>query len=309
MDPQGNEWNLLSLKIMKTTLRAKGLLRWPKKIWCTSLFPCPKRWTILHAKAAVEKGWKKLETIPAWQLGKVKSKKEVILEAQRDKNIVHFATLMDMCHLNNAELEKITKRKKTKAESCSEDGSGANAGFTEQGSSASQMTAAKIRVVIARLPGCDGQAADAVSAYTRENWRTLPDCSKYRSQNVQTYGYVFHDINGQTPAQTLKILWCFLNEICTDTHLLGNCGKDSSRKFCWSLDEKKDQIGNVCLFIENKYYFCQKLWMTSKWLERSRIWLPCGRNWKKRKVDLDEPTSFLDHVNWDALNVNANLMK
>ena len=31
----------------------------------------------------------------------------------------------------------------------------------------SQMTAATIMDVIARLPGCDGQAADAVAAKTR----------------------------------------------------------------------------------------------------------------------------------------------
>ena len=35
----------------------------------------------------------------ALQLEKVKSKKEVILEAHRDKNKVHFATMMDICHL------------------------------------------------------------------------------------------------------------------------------------------------------------------------------------------------------------------
>ena len=39
--------------------------------------------------------------------------------------------------------------------------------FTQQGSSASQMTAAKVMDIISRLPGCDGQAADAVSAYTQ----------------------------------------------------------------------------------------------------------------------------------------------
>ena len=39
--------------------------------------------------------------------------------------------------------------------------------FTEQGSSASQMTAAKVMDIITRLPGCAGQAADAVSAYTK----------------------------------------------------------------------------------------------------------------------------------------------
>ena len=47
------------------------------------------------------------------------------------------------------------------------DDSGAYAVFTEHGSSASQMTAAKIMDVIARLPDCDGQAADAISAYAQ----------------------------------------------------------------------------------------------------------------------------------------------
>ena len=44
------------------------------------------------------------------------------------------------------------------------DDSGSYAVFTEQRSSASQMTAAKVMNIISRLPGCDGQAADAVSA-------------------------------------------------------------------------------------------------------------------------------------------------
>ena len=44
--------------------------------------------------------------------------------------------------------------------------SGSCAVFTEQGSSTSQMTAAKVMDVIARLPDCTKQAADAVSAYT-----------------------------------------------------------------------------------------------------------------------------------------------
>ena len=47
------------------------------------------------------------------------------------------------------------------------DDSGSYAVFTEQGSSASQMTAAKVMDIISRLPGCAGQAADAVPAYTQ----------------------------------------------------------------------------------------------------------------------------------------------
>ena len=76
---------------------------------------------------------------------KVKSKKEVILEAQRDKKKVHFATLMDTCHLKNAELELQLHKYKGRVVLRGDivrDQSGAYAVFTEQGSSASQMTAA-----------------------------------------------------------------------------------------------------------------------------------------------------------------------
>ena len=52
--------------------------------------------------------------------------------------------------------------------------SGVDAVFTEQGSSASQMTAAQVMDVIARLPDCDGQAADAVSAYSQVNLKDAP---------------------------------------------------------------------------------------------------------------------------------------
>ena len=55
------------------------------------------------------------------------------------------------------------------------DDSGSYAVFTEQGSSASQMTAAKIMDIIPRVPGCSGQVADAVSAYTQVN---MEDASK-----------------------------------------------------------------------------------------------------------------------------------
>ena len=53
------------------------------------------------------------------------------------------------------------------------DDSGSYAVFTEQGSSVSQMTAAKIMAIISRLLGCDGQAADAVSVYTQVKMEIL----------------------------------------------------------------------------------------------------------------------------------------
>ena len=40
--------------------------------------------------------------------------------------------------------------------------------------------------VLARLPGCEGQAADAVSAHTQVKLRMLQNCSKFQSQSVRT---------------------------------------------------------------------------------------------------------------------------
>ena len=104
---------------------------------------------ISDAKAVVGKEWKKLETIPAWQLDKAKSNKEVILEAQRDKMKVHFAASLNICHLKNAELEpqfqKFQGRIVLGGDNVKDD-SGASAVSAEQGSSASQ-TAKRVDVL------------------------------------------------------------------------------------------------------------------------------------------------------------------
>ena len=97
-------------------------------------------------------------------------KKEVIDEARTSGATVHFASLMDICHLKNAELE--AKHQKYKGRvvlrgDIVKDDSGSYAIFAEQRSSASQMTAAKVMDIISRMPRCAGQAADAVSAYTQ----------------------------------------------------------------------------------------------------------------------------------------------
>ena len=55
---------------------------------------------------------------------------------------------------------------------------GSCAVFTEQGSSASQMTAAKVMDIISRLPGCVGQATDAVSAFSHVQMEDAPKLLK-----------------------------------------------------------------------------------------------------------------------------------
>ena len=88
---------------------------------------------------------------------------------------------MDLCHLKNSELEpqcqKFKGRVVLRGDTVKDD-SGSYAVFTEQGSSASQMTAAKVMDIISRLPGCAGQAADAVSAYTQVKMEDAPKMLK-----------------------------------------------------------------------------------------------------------------------------------
>ena len=146
------------------------------------------------AKAAVDKQWEKLEKIPAWDLTNFRNKSEVIDEARTKGRKVHFASLMDICHLKNAEME--AKHQKYKGQvvlrgDIVKDDSGAYAVITEQGSSASQMTAAKIMDVIARLPGCDGQAADAVSACTQVKLEETPAVLSL-GKLCEDHGYTYH---------------------------------------------------------------------------------------------------------------------
>ena len=63
------------------------------------------------AKAAVDKEWEKFEKISAWNLTKVD-------EARTKGTRVHLASLMDICHLYNADLE--AKQENIKVELYSE---------------------------------------------------------------------------------------------------------------------------------------------------------------------------------------------
>ena len=68
--------------------------------------PMPQAMKIPAAKAAVVKECEKLEKIPAWDLTKLRSKKEVVDEARTKGAKVHFASLTDICHFKNAQLER-----------------------------------------------------------------------------------------------------------------------------------------------------------------------------------------------------------
>ena len=71
----------------------------------------------------------------------------MIDEARNKGRKVHFASLIDLCHLKNSELEPQFQKYKGKVVfrgDIVKDDSGSYAILTEQGSSASQMTSAKV---------------------------------------------------------------------------------------------------------------------------------------------------------------------
>ena len=88
---------------------------------------------------------------------------------------------MDVCHLKNSELEPKFQKNKGRVElrgDIVKDDSGSHAVFTEQRSSASLMTAAKVMDVIARLRRCARQAADAVYVFAQVKMEDAPSLLK-----------------------------------------------------------------------------------------------------------------------------------
>ena len=137
--PQECEWENLYQIIGKgdTSLQHYNLVH--------KFIPMPQAMKLPTAKAAVDKEWENIDKIPAWDLTKVRSKSEVIDKARTNGAKVHFASLMDICHLKNAELE--AKHQKYKGRvvlrgDIVKDYSWSYAVFTEPGSPspASQVT-------------------------------------------------------------------------------------------------------------------------------------------------------------------------
>ena len=260
--------------------------------------PMPQAMKIPAAKAAVDKEWEKLEKIPAWDKTKVRNKSEVIEEARTKGVKVHFASLMDICHLKNAELE--AKHQKYKGRvvlrgDIVKDDSGSYSVFTEQESSASQLTAAKVMDIISRLPGCDGQAADAVSAYTQVKMEDAHKLLKFPNRNVHIFGYVYHNTNAQNHGPVWKTQSFLLNEIGM-VILWQDCyGKGNLRNSYWNTVGRKFSIGTAYSYTVKKGLFLSVYVDDIKLDGKKQNINPM---WKvlNKEVDLGEPTSFLDHV-------------
>ena len=98
-----------------------------------------------------------------------------------------------------------------------------------------------------------------------------------------------------------------MNGICTVILWQDWYGNGNSKKFYFKYGWEK--VPNwECLFVnrEKGYsYLC--MWTISNWLERNKTLIRCGKY--SKKVDLGEPTSFLDHVYLGCTQRNVRLAR
>ena len=242
---------------------------------CTCLFLF-QAITIPDAKAAVDREWEKLEKLPAWQVTQVQSKKEAIGKAQKEGRTVHFATLMDFCHLKNSELQpqfqKYKRRIVLRGDAVKDD-SGSDASFTEQGSSASQMTAAKGAGRYFQTTWMLWTNKRRISVYTHvkmEDDALVHQSTQYISLHP---GKSKLEDAEKAPTTQLKLLkfecpgiwirlrrytwprrlagiltnqWFLQRGICTDIPLQDCNGRDSSKRFFWKMDVRANLVMSVC---------------------------------------------------------------
>ena len=111
-NPRECVWKELYQELMKTILQEEEVILCNTTQFGTQTHFVLQAMKIPEAKAAVDKEWDNLWNNSAWNLAKVRNKSDVIDEARKKDVKVHFASLMDLCHLKNAELEKKHQKKK-----------------------------------------------------------------------------------------------------------------------------------------------------------------------------------------------------
>ena len=75
MNQQGNEWNLLGSQNHEDHIAGKGFTSMSHHNLVHKFIPMPQAMKIRDVKAAVDKEWRKLETIQAWDLDKGQEQK------------------------------------------------------------------------------------------------------------------------------------------------------------------------------------------------------------------------------------------
>ena len=168
--------------------------------------------------------------------------------------------------------------------------------FTEQGSSASQMTAAKVMDMKSRVPGCAGQAADAISACTQVKVEDAPFTDKIPKSECP-------EIRTRLPKHKWPKSWSSMEDpvVPLERNLYGHplagllWERQFGKVFFGSTVGRRFPIGTAYSLTEKKDYSRLCMWTRKKLAGKKQNIDPMW-NVLNKEVDLGEATSFLDHV-------------
>ena len=166
------------------------------------------------------------------------------------------------------------------------------------------MTAAKVMDIISRLPGCDGQAADAVSAFSQVK---MEDAYKL----LKTPKSERPDIWIRLPRHKWPKSWSSMEDpvVPLERNLYGHplAGLLWERQFeKILLKDGWEKVPNwECLFVHReKGLFLSVFVDDLNWLERNKILIRCGNYLTKKLIWENQHLSWIMYT-WDALNDNA----
>ena len=188
------------------------------------------------------------------------------------------------------------------------DNSGSYAVFTEQGSSASQMTAAKIMDIIFRLPGFDGQAADAVLAHTQVKMEDAHKLLKIPNSECP-------DTWIRLPRHKWPKSWSSMEDPVV--LLEPNLFRHPLAGLLWERQFEKILMKHgwekipkwECLFVHREKGLFLSLYVDDIKLAGKKQNLDPMWKLLKKEVDLGEPTSFLDHVHFGCIQRQCEMRK
>ena len=159
------------------------------------------------------------------------------------------------------------------------------------------MTAAKITDIISRLPGCDGQAADAVSAFTQVK---MEDAHKLLKNSK--IGVECPDIWIRLPRHKWPTSWSSMEDpvVPLERNLYGHplAGLKWERQFeKILLRHRWEKIPNwECLFVHREKGLFLSVYVDDIKLAGKKQNIDPMWNVLNEEVDLGDQTSFLDHV-------------
>ena len=206
---RGSAWKELFADIMKIIMQEKEWVHWITTILCANLFLCLKQWKYQMQKQQ----WRKAEDSSKYRHGswrRSETKKRWSMKAEK---LVHFASLMDLCHLKNSELEQKLQKYKDRVVlrgDIVKDDSGSYAVF-EAG------------IISIFKDGCRSNgyyrstrsSRRSIRLHACQNGRCTDVIEQFQSQNVQRFGYVYRSTNDPNHGPVWQTQSFLLKGICT----------------------------------------------------------------------------------------------